>query len=232
MDAARSLEGASVLLAGATGGIGSALGAHLAKAGARLTLFARSAAKLDALDLPGPRVAGDLGDGAACVAAVDAARTHHGRLDGVVNAAGLVAFGGLETLRDEVMDALVEANFVGPIRLARAALPHLERGGFLVQLSAVVAERPTAGMAFYSATKAALSAFDEAIARELRRREIQVLDVRPPHTETGLASRPIAGVAPRLAAGLSPDVVACAIVDALRAGRRELASTDFPPAPR
>lgn len=82
-------------------------------------------------------------------------------------------------------------------------------------------------MACYSATKAALTAFDQALARELRRRRVDVIDIRPPHTETGLANRPLAGKAPRLPEGLAPDAVAVTVVEAIRAGARELASSDF-----
>ena len=55
----------------------------------------------------------------------------------------------------------------------------------------------------------------EAIRRELRRVKVQVIDVRPPHTETGLATRPLAGAAPKMPEGLSPRAVAERIVDAI-----------------
>jgi cyclic-di-GMP-binding biofilm dispersal mediator protein len=151
----------------------------------------------------------------------------HGRLDGIINAAGVVAFGTFDQITDETVDELLSTNFLGPLRLMRAALPDLEPGGFIANLSAVVAEKPTAGMAVYSASKAALTAFDHAFARELRRRKIDVLDIRPPHTETGLANRPIAGVAPRLPEGRSPEAIADRIVRAIREGERELAAADF-----
>ena len=89
-------------------------------------------------------------------------------------------------------------------------------GGVIVTLSAVVAEMPTAGMAAYSTVKSAVTAFDAAAARELRRSGIRLIDVRPPHTETGLAERPIAGTAPSLPAGRDPDDVAARIVAAIR----------------
>lgn len=222
----RKLDEATVVLAGASGGLGSAIGKRLSDAGARLVLFGRDESRLAATGLTGERVIGDLSDPSACEAAVQAALSH-GRLDGIVNAAGTVAFGKVEELTDEVIDALLVSNLVGPIRLVRAALPHLEEGGFIANISAVVAEHPTAGMAFYSATKAALTAFDQALARELRRRRVDVIDIRPPHTETGLANRPLAGTAPRLPEGLAPDAVAVTVVEAIRAGARELASSDF-----
>jgi len=201
--------------------------ARLVTAGARLVLFRRDASRLAAVQIPGVVVAGDLGDPQACKQAVDTAKPSYGRLDGVVNAAGAVAFGPAEGLSNDVMETLLVANLLGPIRLVRAAIPHLEQGGFVANLSAIVAEHPTAGMAFYSATKAALTAFDRALARELRRRRVDVIDIRPPHTETGLAQRPVAGTAPRLPQGLAPDVVAQTIVEAIEKGVREVASDDF-----
>jgi cyclic-di-GMP-binding biofilm dispersal mediator protein len=223
----RNLDGASIVLAGASGGLGSAIGARLSKSGARLVLFGRDDSRLAATGLEGERTTGDLGDPEACEAAVQRAVDSYGRLDGIVNAAGTVAFGEVPSLTDEVMEGLLVANLVGPIRLVRAALPHLEEGGFIANVSAIVAEHPTAGMAFYSATKAALTAFDQALARELRRRRLDVIDIRPPHTETGLAERPLAGTAPNLPEGLDPDAVARTIVEAIASGSRELPSNAF-----
>jgi cyclic-di-GMP-binding biofilm dispersal mediator protein len=223
----RDLVGARVVLAGATGGLGREIGRELVAAGASLVLFARDRGRLEALDLPGPRVAGDLADAGACREAVEQARSSFGGLDGVVNAAGVVAFGELGSLSDPVLDELLCANLIGPVRLIRAALPVLSDGGFIAQLSAVVAERPMPGMAFYSATKAALTALDQALAKELRRRGIDVLDLRPPHTETGLATRPIDGVAPRLPVGLAPERVAARVVAAIVDREREVPSTAF-----
>ena len=74
----------------------------------------------------------------------------------------------------------------------------------IVNISGVIAEQGLAGMAAYGASKAAVRSFDEALAREARRRKIRVIDARPPHTETGLATRPIAGQAPRMPVGLDP----------------------------
>lgn len=215
-----------MVLAGASGGLGSAIGKGLSDAGARLVLFGRDESRLAATGLDGERVTGDLRDPSACDAAIEAALSH-GSLDGIVNAAGTVAFGQVEELTDDVIDGLLVSNLIGPIRLVRAALPHLSEGGFIANVSAIVAEHPTAGMAFYSATKAALTAFDQALARELRRRRIDVIDIRPPHTETGLANHPLAGTAPRLPEGLAPDEVARKIVEAIQAGARELPSSAF-----
>ena len=163
-----------------------------------------------------------------CGGIIDEAYRLLGTLDGVVNAAGVVAFGPFEALSDDALNALVEINFLGPLRVMRAAVQRMD-GGFLVNLTGVVAESPVGGMVAYSAVKAGLSAATRALVRELRSKRIQVLDARPPHTETGLAGRPIEGMAPVLAVGLDPDAVAVRVVDAVAAGRRELAAADFTP---
>jgi short-subunit dehydrogenase len=66
-----------------------------------------------------------------------------------------------------------------------------------------------------------------AATRELRRQQIDVIDARPPHTETGLADRPLAGVAPKLPTGLDPDTVAARIVSAIKDGERDLPVESF-----
>jgi short-subunit dehydrogenase len=152
-------------------------------------------------------------------------------LTGVVNAAGVVAFGSVGDLDDDTLDEVLLLDLVAPIRLARAALEVLPEGGFIVQVSAVVAEKAMPGMAAYSAAKAGLTAFDAALGTELRRRRVRVLDVRPPHTETGLATRPVAGEAPRLPQGLAPDAVAERIVRAVADDERDLPSAAFTAAP-
>ncbi len=225
--ATRDLDGARVAVVGATGALGSLVAAELGRRGARLLLVGRDADRLAATGLGVPVVA-DLGDAGAGDAVVAAAREHLGGLDGLVNAAGVVAFGSLVDTPDEVVEELFLTNVVGPIFLLRRVLPLLEESqGFVLQLSAVVAERPMPGMAAYSASKAALSAVDAALRTELRRSRVSVVDVRPPHTETGLAGRPLAGTAPRLPQGLDPADVARRVVDALAAGETEVAAGDF-----
>ncbi len=205
----------SVLVAGATGGLGAAIATILADRGDALTLVARDQARLDTLDVPGHRFALDLRDPAACQQAVDGAVAAHGRLDVVVNAVGVVAFGPVEELSVDVMEELFLTNTFVPIMLARAALGAVGEGGVVVNISGVIAEQNLPGMAAYGASKAAVRSFDEALAREARRKKIRILDARPPHTETGLAEHPIAGSAPKMPTGLSPAAVARTICDAI-----------------
>jgi len=226
--AERSLAGASIVVAGASGGLGSYIARQLADLGARLTLVARDSRKLESLGIDATTVAADLRDAETGKQIVAAAVGAHGRLDGLVNAAGVVAFGSLADTDDDVIEELFLTDVVGPLWLLKRVVPLLaESKGFVVQLSAVVAEQPMAGMAAYSSAKAALTAADMALTRELRRKGITVCDVRPPHTETGLAGRPIAGEAPRLKEGLSPSTVATAVVDAIAAGATEVPAATF-----
>jgi len=228
-----SLQDRSVLVAGATGGLGAPISRQLADEGALLTLLGRDAGSLEGLGLQAEMVTGDLRDADTAARAVAAAVAGHGRLDGLVIASGVVAFGPVGDTPDDVLIELFLVNTLAPIRMLRAALPHLAasaadgREPFVVNLSAVVAEQPTAGMAAYSASKAALTAYDTAAARELRRTGIRLIDARPPHTETGLAGRPIFGSAPRLPLGLAPEGVAARIVSTILDDQLDLPSSAF-----
>jgi cyclic-di-GMP-binding biofilm dispersal mediator protein len=220
-----------VLVLGGSGVLGSSIAKELKGRGAHVALAGRDADRLQrAATALGPdtrSVVFDLREPSHAAHVVETAVRLLGGLDGIVNAAGVVAFGALETLDDATLDELVATDLVGPLRVLRAALPHLLEGGFMVNITGLVAEQPVAGMAAYSGVKAGLSAATTAIGRELRRRKIHVLDARPPHTETGLVERAIAGTPPSFPEGLQPDAVARVIVDALVAGKRELAAADF-----
>ena len=226
--AERSLEGASVVVTGASGGIGRHIAKRLAESGARLTLAARDRNALESLGIDATVVSADLRDAEAGRTIVAAALAANNTLDGLVNAAGVVAFGSLAETADEVIEDLFLTNVLGPLWLMRAAIPALtESRGFIANISAVVAEQPLAGMAAYAASKAALTAVDRALTRELRTAGITVTDARPPHTETGLADRPISGTAPRLREGLRPEDVARRIVTAIIVGEREIPADAF-----
>ncbi len=219
--AARNLEGAVVAVVGATGGLGGAIVAALAGRGATVVRCTRSGGADSDLTI-------DLRDSRAGDALVEHVTAAHGRLDGVVVAAGIVAFGDLVDTDDVVIEELFLTNAMGPMWLAKHVAPALQTSqGFFVNLSGVVAETPMPGMAAYSASKAAAAAATEAIRREFRRMKVTVIDVRPPHTETGLATRPIAGEAPKMPLGLEPALVAERVVVAIERGDVAVAAADF-----
>lgn len=219
MARSRDLTDAIVAVVGATGGLGTPIVAALEERGATVIRAGRS----DRVD-----VIVDLRDSRSGEQLVEFALERHGRLDGVVVAAGIVAFGDVARTDDVVVEELFLTNSMGPIWLAaRLETALADSAGFFVNISGVVAETPMPGMAAYSASKAAAAAALTALAKEWRRKKIDVIDVRPPHTETGLADRPLAGTAPEMPDGLSPAVVAERIVTAIEAGERTVAGDDF-----
>lgn len=213
----RDLQGAHVAVVGATGGLGSRMVELLHAEGAVVTVVGRDHQRLARLARGGSVVVGDLADetlGDRLVAAVE--EHFAGRLDGLVNAAGVVAFGHLADLPDEVAEQLMLTNLVGPMWLLRRTVPLLQAShGFVAQVTGVVAEQAFPGMAAYGASKAGLAAACASLARELRRDAVDVIDLRPPHTETGLAGRALAGRAPAMPVGLDPDDVAARMLQAI-----------------
>jgi short-subunit dehydrogenase len=214
------LAGKRILVTGATGALGSRIASLLASSGAQLVLTGRDATKLQALGLPAELFSLDLSLPGAAASLVQTV-TSTGQLDGVVIAHGVVAFGPVSELESSTVHSLTALNHTGPIELIHSAIPALlaaKAAGsepFVLTISGVIADMPTAGMAAYGASKAGLKSFVAATQRELRREGIRVLDTRPPHTETGLASRAIAGVAPAMPQGMDPDAVAARIVAAI-----------------
>lgn len=221
------LNGASALVLGATGGLGMALSSELHERGATLTLVGRNLSRLDAIQLPGARHMADLRNPEAIDQAMQAAIAHAGKLDVVINAVGVVAFGPISELSIDAMEELFLTNTFIPIMVAKAGLGRVAIGGVIVNISGVIAEQNLPGMAAYGASKAATRSFDEAFAREARRAKIRVLDARPPHTETGLAGRPIEGDSPKMPPGLTPEGVAVTICDAIDQGATDLPSSSF-----
>ena len=113
-----NLDGAVVAVVGANGGLGAPIARLLAERGARLVLATRRPERLAALDIEGASiVALDVRDVDAGDALVAAAHDTFGRLDGVVNAAGVVAFGLLTDTDDVVLEELFLTNVLGPLWL-------------------------------------------------------------------------------------------------------------------
>lgn len=222
-----NLSGASVVVLGASGGLGSRIASLVSERGASVTLAGRDRERLVAVGVPGTMIAVDLRLPESAGVVLDAAIAANGSVDVVVNATGVVAFGAVEDLEVDVLEELFLTNAFIPVFVARAALACLSEGGMLVNISGVIAEQNLPGMAAYGASKAALHSFSDALAREARRNKIKVLDARPGHTETGLAQRAIAGVAPAFPQGLDPHHVASVIVDAIEADTKDLPSTAF-----
>lgn len=226
------IAGKRIVVVGATGGLGSEISRILNEAGAHLVLVGRSAEKLQALGIPGELLTTDLLTPGAADALISYI-AQSGPIDGVVIAHGVVAFGSTAELDDSTLSTLVTLNQTTPMQIVRASIAPMraakEAGSepFIVTISGIVAESPTAGLAAYSASKAGLAAFMNVMRRELRRDGIRALDARPGHTETELSKHPLAGQAPAFPAGHSPAAVAQRIVTAIVEDEGDLPSGSF-----
>lgn len=221
------LSDARILVVGATGVLGRGLAERFGDHGARLAVTGREAGRVEevARELGAEHGAVlDVVDLDECRRVVDRAAETLGGLDALVVATGVAAFGPATAEDDAVVEELFAVNALGPMALVRAALPHLGTGGAIAVITAVLADRPTAGMAAYSASKAAISAYLSAVRREARRQRVSVLDARPPHMETGLADRAVAGDPPRMPEGHDVDEVLDSIVQGLVTGADALVS--------
>lgn len=174
-----TLSGKTIVLTGASSGIGEAGAVQLAALGAELVLLARNTEALDTvvrnIELAGgtaSRHSVDLSDPEAVAACAEAIQTAHPRIDVLINNAG-------KSIRRPIVDAasrphdftrLMDINYFGPVNLTLALLPRMlvHGGGHLVQVSSVSAQMPTPRYAAYVASKNALEGFTRSLAAELR----------------------------------------------------------------
>ena len=209
------------LVAGGTGGLGQVITSELRLRGCTVVTCSRTPNNdpmHTVADLRSPEESQIL---------VSTVLERHGSLDIVVNAIGVVAFGEIASTSIDTIEELFLTNTFSHIFLMQAALPHMTKGSVLVGISGVIAEQNLPGMAAYGASKAAVRSFNEALSREARRLGVRVIDARPPHTETGFATRAISGIAPKFPQGLSPMSVAQRIVLAIASGEEDLSSSSF-----
>jgi cyclic-di-GMP-binding biofilm dispersal mediator protein len=213
------------LVAGGTGGLGGLIAAELRGRGCIVTTVSRSNSSDTA------HISADLRSPEAISTVMNTIVERHGALDIVINAMGVVAFGPLDTTSIDTIEELFLTNTFAHIFLMKEALKRVGPGSVLVGISGVIAEQNLPGMTVYGSSKAAVRSFNEALTREARRSGVRVIDARPPHTETGLATRAIAGDPPRMPAGLVPIKVAQRIVQAIADGETDLPSTSFSDGP-
>ncbi|MER5402108.1 SDR family oxidoreductase [Streptomyces sp. NPDC002599] len=214
---------ARILVPGATGALGAALALRLHEQGAAVAVAGRDRASLARVSQAcggAPACAFDAYDLEQCARTVTWASLELGGLDGVVVCVGSAAFGPPESVSDAVAEHLLTVNALTPMAFLRAALPLIRPGGVIAAITGVVADSPPAGMADYSASKAALATWLRAVRREQRASGVTVLEIRLPHVDTGFASRAVLGTPPVLPAGLPVAEAADAIVAALAAGAR------------
>ncbi|MFJ2937697.1 SDR family NAD(P)-dependent oxidoreductase [Streptomyces sp. NPDC087219] len=193
-----------VLVTGAGTGIGRAAARAFARQGATVLAVGRRAEPLreTAVGHPGihPHVADVTAEGAA-EEIVDAALSGHGRLDVLVNNAGISLGGPLGTLDRSVITPLLETNLVAPVLLTQAALPSLrESQGVVVNVTTTIGQRGWPANSVYPATKSALETLTRCWAVELAPDGVRVVAVAPGPIETPIADH--MGLSPEQAKAL------------------------------
>ena len=199
------LAGKHVLVTGGSRGIGRAIVELFAQDGADVAFFYRgnTAAANDLIEKAGAsgwKVAGeqvDIADSKAVAAAVDRLIERTGRIDVLVNNAGVIRDNLLGLLEDEDVRIVLETNVGGVFNVTRAVVPHMiaRRAGKIVNLGSVSGEKGGRGQTNYAASKGAINAFTKALAVELASRRITVNCVAPGviETEMSQAVREMAG---------------------------------------
>ncbi|MSR36545.1 MAG: SDR family oxidoreductase [Gemmatimonadetes bacterium] len=189
-----NLSGKSALVTGSTHGIGLAIAAQLVGAGAMVVVNSRSKAKAvkvaAGLSKTGPGRAvgidGDVRDPSACAALVSGAVQAFGRLDVLVNNAGVGIMKPIQEMSLEEWSAQIETNLGGVFHCSRAAIPHLKASGdgWIINIASLASRNSFAGGSAYNASKFGLLGMSEAMMLDLRYENIRVSAVMPGSVDT------------------------------------------------
>lgn len=193
-------EGTTALVTGASSGIGEATARTLAQQGAAVALVARRGDRLDTLageiEASGGRalkIEADVSDRARAEAAVAEAAEGLGRLDVVVNNAGVMLLGPIVDAPVEEWEQMIQVNLLGLLYVSHAAIPHLLRAAEdgrgvsdLVNISSVAGRAARAGSGVYNATKFGVGAFSESLRQEVAGRQVRISLIEPGAVETEL----------------------------------------------
>jgi NADP-dependent 3-hydroxy acid dehydrogenase YdfG len=197
----QSLEGTVALVTGASSGIGEATARELAARGAAVSLVARRAERLEALatelrasGATALTVTADVTQREAAEGAVQRTVDELGRLDTLINNAGVMLLGPIADAPVEEWERMVQINVMGLLYCAKAALPHLlsaaegepRRTADLVNVSSVAGRLVRLGSGVYNATKHAVGAFSESLRQEVTGRHVRVSLVEPGAVATEL----------------------------------------------
>lgn len=186
-----TLKGKVALVTGASSGIGEAAARSLAQRGAAVTLVARNEERLgfivreiSAAGGQALAVKTNVTDKDSVKDTVERTVEQFGTLDVLVNNAGLGLSGRVAELRSEDLRYVFEVNMLGPLNCVQAALPHMRRGGRIINVSSVVGKRAIPKVGGYCATKFALNALSDSLRVEVADRGITVSSVYPGTTRT------------------------------------------------
>jgi len=224
-----NIEGKVAVITGASSGLGEATARMLSAQGATVVLGARRVERIVALADELVRAGGralalqtDVTRSAEVQRLVDAAVEKFGRVDVIVNNAGLMPSSPLERLKIDDWDRMIDVNIKGVLYGIAAVLPHMQRqkGGHIVNVSSVAGHKVRAGTAVYSATKHAVRVLTEGLRQEVKPWDIRTTIISPGAVATELPdsiteSDVQAGVKAFYQIAVSPDAFARAVVYAL-----------------
>jgi NADP-dependent 3-hydroxy acid dehydrogenase YdfG len=189
----KNIAGKVIVITGASSGLGEATARYLAREGAKLVLGARRLDRLQALarelSLGEPAaVKTDVVDRTQVQALVDRALQMHGRVDVVLNNAGLMPQAPLDRLQVDEWDRMIDVNLKGVLYGIAAVLPHMQRqkSGHIINVSSVAGHRVGPGFAVYAATKFAVRALSESLRQEVKAYNIRTTVISPGAVATEL----------------------------------------------
>lgn len=219
----RSFAGATIVISGAGGGLGRALALRFGRAGAKIVALDRDAAALDLLrgDLAAAGTEAitlpcDVTDEQACATTIATAVARFGRIDVVINNAGISHRSPFEATGTAILRRVMEVNLFGAIHLTRPALPSLRQSrGLIVAISSVAGYTPLIARTGYSASKHAVHGFFESLRTEVASDGVDVTLVCPSFIATsidrnalGPDGRPVTHAQVVVGRPLQPDAVA------------------------
>lgn len=237
----RKIADHCVLVTGASSGIGRELARQLAARSARLLVTARRQAELESLvqeirQATGQRptdvecLAGDLTDAAFRAQLLQQVQERWGRLDALINNAGVGAMGRFQDSHPNTLRQVMEVNFFAPVELVRLALPLLQRGQqpIIVNMISVLGHRAVPLKSEYSASKFALHGWSDALRAELEPLGIDLTLVSPSTTDSDFFAHALQDSTGKdwKAGGASPvERVAAATIRAMQRGSHEVVLT-------
>ena len=192
------IAGKVVVITGASSGLGEATARHLSAQGARIVLGARRGDRIKALASELTAKGGeaialttDVTDRAQVKALVDAAIKAYGRIDAMINNAGLMPQSLLERLKIDEWDRMIDVNIKGVLYGIAAALPYMkqQKAGHFINVSSVAGHRVGPGTAVYAATKHAVLALSEGLRQEVKPYNIRTTVISPGAVATELPDR-------------------------------------------
>jgi len=190
-----SLTGKAALVTGGSRGIGAAIAKHLARGGADVAITYTSShdqanavvSEIQSLGRGSLAIRADSADPAAVTAAVQQTADKFGRLNILVNNAGIYEPAKFDDTSLADMDRMWAVNVRAPIVASHAALKHLGAGGRIINIGSCLAERvPGPGLALYAMSKAAIIGFTKGLARDLGSRGITVNNIEPGPIDTDM----------------------------------------------